>query len=119
MTHFAVPPLIDISGRSAALPDDEYIRALIGEVLMTQPGERLNRPDFGSGLLQLILAPADPTLAATTQLTVQSALQRWLGDLIEIGSVQVDSDEESLRVLVVYSPRGSDRRVAEEFGWSL
>ncbi|MER6307679.1 GPW/gp25 family protein [Streptomyces sp. NPDC001657] len=119
MTHFGIPPLIDASGRTAAVADEEYLRALIGEVLFTQPGERVNRPDFGSGLLQLILMPSDVALAGTTQLTVQAALQRWLGDLIEVNEVDVHSDEETLRVLVVYTIRSSDRRVAEEFGWSL
>ncbi|MGW3206865.1 GPW/gp25 family protein [Streptomyces sp. NPDC001135] len=119
MTHIRIPPLVDASGRTAAVTDEQYIRALIGEVLFTQPGERVNRPDFGSGLLQLILAPADVALAGTTQLTVQGALQRWLGDLIEVDEVAVHSDGESLRVLVAYTVRSSDRRVTEEFGWSL
>jgi len=119
VTHIGIPPLIDASGRTAAVTDEQYIRALIGEVLFTQPGERVNRPDFGSGLLQLILAPADVALAGTTQLTVQGALQRWLGDLIEVDEFAVHSDGESLRVLVAYTVRSSDRRVTEEFGWSL
>lgn len=119
MTHIAIPPRVDTAGRTAAASQEEYLRDLIREVLFTQPGERVNRPDFGSGLLQLVLAPADQTLAATTQLTVQSALQHWLGDLIEVEAVEVTSEEETLRVLVAYSVRGSDRRTVEEFGWSL
>ncbi|MBO0654498.1 GPW/gp25 family protein [Streptomyces triculaminicus] len=119
MTHIGAPLRIDTSGRTAAVAGEDYIRSLVREVLFTQPGERVNRPDFGSGLLQLVLAPADETLAATTQLTVHSALQRWLGDLIEVGAVEVRAEQETLRVLVAYTVRGSDRRVVEEFGWSL
>lgn len=117
--HIAVPLRIDSSGRTALATDPAYIRALIREVLFTRPGERVNRPDFGSGLLQLVLAPADEALAATTQLTVQSALQRWLGELIEVAAVEVTSDEETLRVFVSYTVRGSDLGVTDEFGWSL
>jgi phage baseplate assembly protein W len=117
--HIGVPLQIDPSGRTAGTTDAAYIRALIGEVLFTQPGERVNRPDFGSGLLQLVLAPADDTLAATTQLTVQSSLQRWLGDLIEVAAVEVTSDEETLRVLVSYLVRDTGRAGTDEFGWSL
>lgn len=117
--HVAVPLRIDSSGRTADATGAGYVRALIGEVLFTQPGERVNRPDFGSGLLQLVLAPADDTLAATTQLTVQSALQRWLGELIEVANVEVTSDEETLRVLVSYVVRDTGRAGSDEFGWSL
>ncbi len=117
--HIGVPLRIDATGRTAADTEPAYLRALIEEVLFTQPGERVNRPDFGSGLLQLVLAPADAALAATTQLTVQSALQQWLGDLIDVLAVEVTSDEETLRVLVGYSVHGSERRVVDEFGWSI
>ena len=117
--HVAVPLRIDAAGRTTGVTDAAYVRSLIGEVLFTQPGERVNRPDFGSGLLQLVLAPADDTLAAATQLTVQSALQRWLGDLIEVAAVEVASDEETLRVLVSYVVRDTGRAAVDEFGWSL
>jgi uncharacterized protein len=118
-SHVAAPLRIDSSGRSTGATDVAYVRALIGEVLFTQPGERVNRPGFGSGLLQLVLAPADEALAATTQLTVQSSLQRWLGDLIEVAAVEVTSDEETLRVLVSYLVRDTGRAGTDEFGWSL
>jgi phage baseplate assembly protein W len=119
VTHIGVPLRIDGAGRTATATDPDYLRALIREVLFTRPGERVNRPDFGSGLLQLVFAPADDALAATTQLTVQSALQRWLGDLIDVAAVEVDSDEETLRVLVSYFVRGSDLGVTDEFRQAL
>lgn len=117
--HIGVPLRIDTSGRTATATDPDYLRALIREVLFTRPGERVNRPDFGSGLLQLVLAPTDDTLAATTQLTVQSALQRWLGDLIDVAAVEVESDEETLRVVISYLAHGADAGVTDEFRWSL
>jgi hypothetical protein len=119
MRHIAIPLRVGPAGLTATAGDEEYLRDLIREVLFTQPGERVNRPDFGSGLLQLVLAPADEALAATTQLTVQSALDRWLGELIDVAAVEVTSQQETLRVLVSYTVRGSDRRAVEEFGWSL
>jgi len=119
MTHIAVPLRVGPAGLTATAGAEEYLRDLIREVLFTQPGERVNRPDFGSGLLQLVLAPADEALAATTQLTVQSALQRWLGELIEVDAVEVASEQETLQVLVSYRVRDTDRRAVDEFGWSL
>lgn len=94
----------DNLGRTAATGDD-HIRDMIEQFLFTNPGERVNRPDFGSGLLQLIFAPNSPELAATVQFTVQAGLQRWLGDVIEIQALEVTSVDASLRVDLKYVVR--------------
>ena len=78
------PYRFDARGRTAETDTSDHIRDMIEQVLFTSPGERVNRPDFGSGLLQLVFAPNSPELAATVQFTTQAALQRWLGDLIEV-----------------------------------
>ncbi len=101
------PFAIDGRGWVATTAGDDHIRDLIHQVLFTNPGERVNRPDFGCGLLQLVFMPNSDVLAAATQFTVQGALQRWLGDLIEVERVQVTAAEARLQVEVVY------RRVGE------
>ena len=90
------PYEFDSRGRTAGTTDDEHIRDLIEEVLFTTPGERVNRPTFGSGVLQLIFAPNSEALAAATQMTVQGALQQWLGDLIQVEAVEVQSEDSKL-----------------------
>ena len=85
------------------------------QVLFTAPGERVNRPDFGSGLLQLLFTPNSDELATATQFLVQGALQRWLGDLIVIEAVAVESDESLLRVTVRYVVRRSQQRRVDQF----
>jgi Bacteriophage baseplate protein W len=92
----------DNRGRTAATGDDDHIRDMIEEFLFTNPGERVNRPDFGSGLLQLVFAPNSPELAATLQVTIQAGLQRWLSDVIVTQKVEVTSEDSTLRVLVHY-----------------
>jgi len=92
-------------GRTAAAEDDDHIRDLIEQVLFTSPGERVNRPDFGAGLLQLVFAPNSDALAAATQRSVQGALQQWLGDLIQVQSVDVQNEDAMLRVTVSYLVR--------------
>src|SRR5215510_3211970 len=99
----------DSRGRTATTDDDDHIRDMIEQVLFTNPGERVNRPDFGSGLLQLVFAPNSPELAATLQFTLQAALQRWLGDLIEVKNLEVRSDEATLAVRIDYVVRRSQR----------
>ena len=99
------PYRFDGRGRTAETGDDEHIRDLIRQVLFTAPGERVNRPDFGSGLLQLVFAPNSDELAATTQFLAQGALQQWLGDLIEVRRIDVRAEDTRLEVTVEYVVR--------------
>ena len=106
----------DPRGRSAAAEDDKHIRDLIEQVLFTAPGERVNRPSFGSGLMQLLFAPNSDALAAATQVTVQGALQQWLGDLVQIETVDVRHDDAMLNVTVQYLLLRTQQRRVAEFG---
>jgi phage baseplate assembly protein W len=99
------PYRFDGAGRTATATDDQHIRDLIEQVLFTSPGERVNRPDFGSGLQRLVFAPNSDELATAAQFLVQASLQQWLGDLIQVDEVQVESEESELRVAVLYTVR--------------
>lgn len=99
------PYRFDGRGRTAETGDNEHIRDLIEQVLFTAPGERVNRPNFGSGLLRLVFAPNSEELAAATQFLVQGSLQQWLGDLIEVHDVKVVNDDSALVVTVQYTVR--------------
>ena len=95
----------DERGRTATADDEGHLRDLIEQLLFTSPGERVNRPDFGSGLLQLVFAPNSPELAAALQFTMQAALQRWLGDVIEVQELEVTSEDSTLRIDLSYVVR--------------
>ena len=97
------PYHMDGRGRTAATDRDDHIRDLIEQVLFTAPGERVMRPDFGSGLLALVFEPNSTTLAATTQMLVQGALQEHLSHLIAVQAVEVRNDDAALRVDVRYT----------------
>jgi phage baseplate assembly protein W len=84
--------------------DAAYVRGLVEQVLFTAPGERINRPDFGSGVGRLVFAPTDDALAQSTQALVHGALQRWLGDLVRVENVRVSSVDSRLEVVVEYLP---------------
>jgi uncharacterized protein len=105
----------DRLGRTAAAADDDHIREMIEQLLLTSPGERVNRPDLGSGLLQLVFAPASPELAATLQFTIQAALQRWLGDLIDLKALEVTSQDSTLQVTVQYVVRATGAARVDTF----
>jgi hypothetical protein len=101
-------------GRIADVGEDEHIRDLIEQVLFTTPGERINRPTFGTGLLQLVFAPTSDEIAATLQFVVESALTQWLGDLIELRGVVIESRDAILQITISYVVRRTqEARIAE------
>jgi len=110
------PYQFDARGRTAIRDDyDQHIRDLIEQVLFTAPGERVNRPTFGSGLMQLVFEPNSTELATTTQQLVQGVLQQWLGDLIQVESVEVQNDEGTLSVMVSYTIRLTQQKQVAQF----
>lgn len=105
----------DARGRTASAADDNHIRDMIEQLLFTNPGERVNRPDFGSGLLQMVFAPNSPEIAAALQFTVQASLQQWLGDVIQVQSLEVMSEDSTLRVELSYIVLRTAEQRAEVF----
>ncbi|MBL8037466.1 GPW/gp25 family protein [Nitrospira sp. CMX1] len=101
--------------RTATTGEADHIRDMIEEFLFTNPGERVNRPDFGSGLLQMVFAPNNSELAAALQFTVQAGLQRWLGDLIAVERLDVTSNDQEGRLIIMIHyvvRRTNERRTA-------
>ena len=109
------PYRFDGRGRTAAATADRHIRDLIEQVLFTMPGERVNQPTFGSGLMQLVFAPSSDELATATQFLVQGALQQWLGDIIQVEGVHVEGRDSALIVTVQYVVRRSQQRQTAQF----
>lgn len=105
----------DPRGRTAETGEDDHIRDMIEQLLFTNPGERVNRPDFGGGLLRLVFAPNSPELAAAVQFTTQAALNQWLGDLIEVQALEASAEDSALRVRVQYQIRRTQERRSEIF----
>src|SRR5262245_21303045 len=109
------PFRFDGRGRTAETDDNDHIRDLIEQVLFTAAGERVNRPNFGSGLARLVFAPNSDELAAATQFLVQGSLQQWLGDLIQVDEVQVQNEDSTLFVTVKYTVRRTQEQQTAQF----
>lgn len=101
----AFPFTIDDLGRVATQSDDANIRARIIQLLLTSPGERVNLPEFGCGLRELVFDPNNEILAATTEFAISRALVRWLGDEIMVEGVSVTNEDDALQVEVIYLRR--------------
>lgn len=115
MTDFAFPFQIASDGQTASVSHERHVRDLIQQVLFTTPGERVNRPDFGCDLLRLIFAPNASAVAQAAQVSAQGALQRWLGDLIQVEAVEAESVDSQLRVRVRYTLRSTRQESVANF----
>lgn len=113
------PFQFDARGRTRAAHDDDHIRDMIEQLLFTNPGERVNRPDFGSGLLQIVFAPNSPELAAALQFAMKAALQRYLGDVIALQNLEATAEGPALRVVVQYVVRRTGENRSETFQGSV
>ncbi|MEU4262032.1 GPW/gp25 family protein [Streptomyces argenteolus] len=114
-SDLAFPFRTDRRGRTAHARYDEHVRDLVEQLLFTSPGERLMRPDFGCGLLDLVFTPNSPELASAMELSVQASLQRRLGELIDVESLDVVSEENVVRVCLRYVVRFTGSRRDEVF----
>lgn len=94
-TGLSFPLRVDDLGQIASQTGDENIHVKIMEVLLTAPGERIHLPEFGCGLRDLVFDPNNEILAATTEFTINAALQRWVGDEILVERVDVSTDDEA------------------------
>ncbi len=115
MTNVDFPLSFDGRGRTSIIGNDVHIREMIEELLFTSSGERVNRPSFGSGIMQMIFAPNSPEMASALQFSIQASINQWLGDLIEVQKIEVDSEDSILRILVQYIIRSSGERRTDSF----
>ena len=99
------PFRFDNRGRTAECDDEKHVHDMLEQLLFTNPGERVNRPEFGSGLMQLVFAPNSPELAAALQFTMRAAVQQWLGDVLDLQALDVTADDAVLRINISYTLR--------------
>src|SRR5271169_1260095 len=109
------PYQFDGRGRTREAAQSDYVYQLVEQVLFTSPGERVNLPDFGSGLLQLPFAPNSMEMAAATQFAVQGALQKWLGSYLKVRSVSASARDATLTVTVSYVLLSTDVTQVQTF----
>jgi uncharacterized protein len=109
MSNITFPLQFDAAGRTASAADDDHVRQMIELLLFTAPGQRVNRPDFGAGLLQQIFGPNGPEVASALEFSLKAALERWLGDVIDLKSLDVSAEDSTLRLIVGYIVRRSNQ----------
>jgi phage baseplate assembly protein W len=103
-TSLRYPLSIDTGLGRLSVEDDyaAHVEQMIKQVLFTNPGERIDRPDFGCGLRRMVFAPNSTATASLAQVTVYQALDKWLGTLIKVSRVEVEARQEILEVKIAY-----------------
>jgi len=98
---------VDENGRLQYAHDDDSIREVIRNILLTRPGERLMRPQFGAGLLDFIHQPNNVTTRAIMANVVRKAIEQW-ETRVRVESVEVLPDSSRLstvQIIIRYSMR--------------
>jgi phage baseplate assembly protein W len=113
--HLDMPFHVDGRGRGATTTVDDHVRDLIAAVLFTNPGERVNLPEFGCGLRQLIFAPNGDLLASATEALAAAALNRWLADWIVVEKIEIRAEEATLNVRLTFIRRDTREPGRVEF----
>lgn len=106
--NIAYPFRFDAIGRVATTPPPAHLEQLIAQVLFTNPGDRVNRPDFGSGLARLVFDPLSDELLSAVEVTVKASLVRWLNDILQIIEVDLTAEQSQLRIAVSYKANDDD-----------
>ena len=114
-----VPFRVGSDGRTAATGDANHVRDMIEILLFTQPGERVMRPDLGSGVLQFVHGVSSPEVAAALKMTVQAAMTQFLGDLIDVRALTIEAVHSELRVSMSYALRTTGEARVDTFVRSL
>lgn len=112
----AFPYQLTPQGTTAvAASADDHIEQMLEQLLFTRPGERVNRPTFGCGLLDLVFSPGSPEVAAALSITVSAAVQQELSDLVKIQSVDVTWAAGTLQAVLSYVVLATGAAVTQTF----
>ncbi len=101
--HLDFPFGISEQGGIRTTGDLDHIKDEIIAILLTAPGERVNQPEFGCGLKELVFAPNSMMLSTMVDFKVEQALDQWLGDKIVPDEVNVQTLDEQLQIEIVYT----------------
>jgi phage baseplate assembly protein W len=94
------PPRIGAGGRLAWSSDEDNIRESIRLILLTEPGERLMREDFGCGLRTFLFEPNTETTRALIRERAELAIARW-ERRVRLEDVSVEADPADGRLISI------------------
>jgi phage baseplate assembly protein W len=115
VTAIRFPWTFDAQGRTARSGLDAHVREMIEQLLFTEPGERVNRPDLGSGVRRMVFGPNSPEVASALRFVIQGGLERWLGDVLRIEALDITSVDATLAIDLSYTVLATGETITERF----
>ena len=108
--HLDFPFGISEQGGIRTAGDSDHIKDEIITVLLTAPGQRVNQPEFGCGLKELVFTGNSFVLSTMVDFKVAQALDRWLGDKIVADEVNVQALDEQLQIEILYTVKETEEQ---------
>ncbi|HLT19396.1 MAG TPA: GPW/gp25 family protein [Thermomicrobiales bacterium] len=94
------PPRVDASGRLALSADEDNVRESIRLILLTEPGERVMREEFGCGLRRFLFEPNTVRTRELIRERVARAITLWEPRVV-VEDVSVEADRDDPRLLAI------------------
>ena len=115
--NLAFPFRLNSRGRSDTAGDERHVRGMLEMLLLTNAGERVNRPGYGGGLARLLFGPVSPELAVTLQQTLRAEVIQWLDDVVNLQDLDVAFDESRIVVTISYVLRSDGDLKTSQFSY--
>lgn len=112
---------VDPDGRLHWASESQSVREVIWNILLTRPGERLMRPQFGAGLHDYLHRPNNQTTRQLIADVVRNAISRW-ETRIHLQEVNVTSTPDQLNEVTLsirYRLRSSGESEQLDLGLTL
>lgn len=110
-TGWQFPITVDeITGRIVESSYEENIRQSIYLIIMTKPGERVMRPDFGCKIHNFMFENIDYTTLSRMKLAVEEALIRWEPRIMDTEVTVIDAvqAQNAVELQIAYRVRATN-----------
>ncbi len=116
-TRFDVsfPLRIDNRGRMATAGYETHVREMLEQLLFTQPGERVNRPDFGTPISAAIFDRPTDELISSLEFQVSTSVQRFMGEVVSLENVSIDVVDDQIEIILTYTIIALNQSTEERF----
>jgi len=109
MTTMGFPFTFANTGRTRTPDPDTWLTELVEMLLYTIPGERVMRPDLGTPVTELLFEGMNDALDAALQAAIHGALTQHLAGIVDVRAVEVNSEDTTIEVSIVYAPLGEQK----------
>ena len=109
---WAFPPRVNGSGRIALVRHERELEEAMRIILLTYPGERPMRPEFGSRLRDFVFRETTPAMYSALAHEVRTSIGRWEPrvDVKDVRVIADDSDRSTVYVDIQYTVKDTNDR---------